>query len=84
MWKVISLVAFVLLLGVGAKWVTDGAQIFSKDKQQVVVIDEMFGTESTEWKSGFWLGLDIAGPAIGVLGAVGIFGIYRHKKTHSM
>lgn len=80
MWKAISIVAFVLVVGIGAKWVADGAQVFSKDKQQIVVVDEMFGTESTEWKEGFWLGLDMAGPAMGVLIAVGVFGLYRNKK----
>jgi len=80
MWKAISIVAFVLVVGIGAKWVADGAQVFSKDKQQIVVVDEMFGTESTEWKDGFWLGLDMAGPAMGVLIAVGVFGLYRNTK----
>ena len=46
-----------------------------KNKQQVVVVDEMFGTESVEWKEGFWLGLDIAGPTAGVLIAAGILGL---------
>jgi len=82
MWKAISVVAFVLVLGVGAKWVMDGAQVFSKDKEQVVVVDEMFGTESTEWKEGFWLGLDIAGPVAGVLMALGVLGLYRAKKQN--
>lgn len=82
MWKVISIIAFVLVVGVGIKWVSDGKQVFSKDKQQVVVVDEMFGTESTEWKKGFWLGLDIAGPVAGVLVGVGIFGLYRSKKQN--
>ena len=51
-----------------------------KNKQQVVVVDEMFGTESVEWKEGFWLGLDIAGPTAGVLIAVGIVGLYKSRK----
>lgn len=80
MWKAISIIAFVLVVGVGAKWVADGAQVFSKDKQQVVVVDEMFDTESTEWEDGFWLGLDMAGPTMGVLIVVGIFGLYKNKK----
>jgi hypothetical protein len=84
MWKVISIIAFVLVVGVGVKWVTDGAHVFSKDKQQVVVVDEMFGTESTEWKEGFWLGVDVAGPVAGVLIVVGIFGLYRTKKQNDL
>ncbi|MGA1195835.1 MAG: hypothetical protein ACO36I_04955 [Candidatus Latescibacterota bacterium] len=81
MWKVISIIAFVLVVGVSIKWVSDGAQVFSKDKQQVVVVDEMFGTESTEWQDGFWLGLDIAGPVTGVLIAVGVLGLYKTQKA---
>lgn len=80
MWKAIGIIAFVLVIGVGAKWMADGMQVFSKDKQQVVVVDEMFGTESTEWEKGFWLGLDIAGPVMGVLVGVGILGFYKSYK----
>ena len=80
MWKIISAIAFVLVIGIGAKWAMDGTQIFTKNKQQVVVVDEMFGTESVEWKEGFWLGLDIAGPTAGVLIVVGILGLYKNRK----
>jgi hypothetical protein len=80
MWKIISIIAFVLVIGVGAKWAMDGTQVFTKNKKQVVVVDEMFGTESVEWEEGFWLGLDIAGPMAGVLIAAGIFGLYRSRK----
>ena len=80
MWKTISIVAFVLVIGVGARWAMDGMQIFTKNKQQVVVKDELFGTESVTWKEGFWLGADIAGPAVLVLLCIGGFGIYRSRK----
>ncbi len=80
MWKIISIIAFILVIGVGAKWAIDGTQIFTKNKQQIVVVDEMFGTEGIEWKEGFWLGLDIAGPIAGVLIAVGVFGLYKSRK----
>ena len=30
MWKIISVIAFVLVIGVGAKWMMDGTQIFTK------------------------------------------------------
>ena len=80
MWKIISIIAFVLVIGVGAKWAMDGTQVFTKNKKQEVVVDEMFGTESVEWEEGFWLGLDIAGPMAGVLIAAGIFGLYRSRK----
>ena len=79
MWKIISIITFILAIGISAKWIIDGTQIFTKNKQQIVVVDEMFGTESVEWKEGFWLGLDIAGPTAGVLIAVGIFGLYKSR-----
>jgi len=60
----------------------DGGQVFSKNKQQVVVVDEMFDTQSTEWEEGFWLGLDVACPVVGVLIAVGVFGLYRDRKQN--
>lgn len=80
MWKIISIVAFVLVVGIGIRWVMDGAQVFTKDKEQTVVRDEMFGTESVEWKEGFWLGLDMAVPAALVLVGIGVFGMYRAGK----
>ena len=80
MWKAISITAFVLVLVIGARWVSDGSQVFTKDKVQVVVRDEMFGTESTEWKEEFLMGLDLAGPAGGALLALGAFGWYRSRK----
>jgi len=80
MWKAVSTVAFVLVIGIGAKWAMDGKQIFSKNKQQMVVKDELFGTESITWKEGFWLGADIAGPAALALLGIGGFGLYRSRK----
>ena len=84
MWKTISIITFILAIGVGAKWIIDGTQIFTKNKQQVVVVDEMFGTESIEWKEGFWLGLDIAGPTAGVLIAVGDFGLVQEAENEAL
>ena len=80
MWKIISAIAFVLALGVGTKWVVDGAQIFTQNKQQVVIVDDLFGTESVAWKEGFWLGLDRAGPAAVILIATGILGLYKSRR----
>ena len=80
MWKAISIVAFVLVIGVGVKWVADGAEVFTKNKKQVTQVDPMFGTETVTWKEGFWLGLDMAGPAMLVLLGVGGFGLYRMRQ----
>ncbi len=80
MWKIVSLIAFVLAIGVAAKWVMDGTQVFTKNKRQVMVVDDLFGTESIEWKEGFWLGLDMAAPAASALIATGILGLYKSRK----
>lgn len=80
MWKIISIVAFALVIGIGIRWAVDGAQVFTKDKQQVVVRDELFGTETIAWEDGFWLGLDIAAPVALVLLGVGAFGFCRTRK----
>lgn len=81
MWKAISVIAFVLMLGVGARWVMDGTQVFTKNKQQVVTHDPLFGTETITWEEGFWLGLDLAGPVVLMLVGIGVFGIYRVRKS---
>lgn len=84
MWKIISIVAFALVIGIGIRWGLDGAQVFTKDKQQVVVVerDDVFGTEieNVTWEEGFWLGLDMAAPVALVLVGVGAFGLYRVRK----
>ena len=84
MWKIISAIAFVLAIGVGTRWVMDGAQIFTKNKQQIVIVDDLFGTESVTWEEGFWLGLDRAGPASVILIAVGILGLCKSRRNRRL
>lgn len=83
MWKMISVFVFVLVIGLGVRWVMDGSQVFTKNKQQVITQDPLFGTETVTWEEGFWLGLDIAGPAALVLLGVGAFGIYRARRLNT-
>jgi len=80
-WKGIALVGLLGLVLTFGRWYSDGAMIFTKTAEQSVVRDELFGTESVEWKEGFWLGLDIAGPVSAVwIGFLG-FGIYRVRRN---
>ena len=73
-WKAMTTVSFILILGIGAKWYADGAQIFTKTARQVAVRDALFGTESVQWEEGLWVGLDFVGPAALVLVVLGAFG----------
>ena len=80
MWKTLSIVAIVLVVGIGIRWGMDGAQVFTKNKEQVVTKDPMFGTETVTWKPDFRLGLDIAGPSVVILLGIGVYGVYRSRK----
>ena len=79
-WKAMTTVSFILILGIGAKWYVDGAQIFTKTARQVAVRDSLFGTESVQWEEGLWVGPDFAGPAALALVALGAFGGFKARR----
>ena len=67
MWKLLSVSGILISIITVAKWIIDGALVFSLFKIQVVREEiDAFGdkTEVKEWQEGFALGLDIAGPVI--------------------
>ncbi len=80
-WKAMTTVSFILILGIGARWYADGAQIFTKTARQVAVRDSLFGTESVQWEAGLWVGLDFAGPAALALAALGAFGGFKAHRV---
>ncbi len=86
MWRTLALLSFVVALTIAGIWIAHGSQTLTKDKIQVVVKTKNpdFGTEEehVEWKDGFRLGLDIAGPSAGgaiVLGVVSLFMLRRQS-----
>ena len=81
-WNVIACLAFVLILGLAAKWYVDGCQVFTKDARQVVVRDDLFGTNNVRWEEGVRLGLDLAGPAALALAVLGGFGLHRGRQAN--
>jgi uncharacterized membrane protein YphA (DoxX/SURF4 family) len=66
-WRIISIIALIFALFVAVIWFAHGMQVFTKDKEQIITRDELFGTESITWKPTFKLGLDYAVPALGGL-----------------
>ena len=71
-WKTLSLAAFGIAAALACWWLVGGAHVFTKTAQQVVVGDELFQTEGILWEEGLWIGLDVAGPGILILVAVGV------------
>lgn len=73
------------ILVVGGMWLGHGRQNLTKDKVRVEkkVVDEIFGTETTtvEFQNAFFLGLDIAGPALAVCGAGIVLSVYMLRKN---
>jgi hypothetical protein len=69
--KMIAVVLLVLALGILGYWAAEGANIYSQTQVpvEVEVKDEVFGTttKSIEWRDEYRPGLEVAGPAAGVL-----------------
>ncbi|MBS1538901.1 MAG: hypothetical protein JST20_14280 [Bacteroidetes bacterium] len=95
-WKLISIIALILMLPLFAIWLKQGKNIYTKDKKQVItkVKDEIFGTETDkiEWVDEFQLGLlpgvDNLSPKLllsvavpsGILICVSILGFYMNYR----
>ncbi|MCX6155036.1 MAG: hypothetical protein NT007_12860 [Candidatus Kapabacteria bacterium] len=80
-WKYLSIAFIVIALSVGGVWVAHGTNIYTKDKVPVITKDEMFGTESTEWKPEFHLGLEFAGPIMAASLIITFFSFRKYKKS---
>ena len=72
-----------LSLGLGLAWALHGGHVYTKTATQVTVRDELFGTESVEWRPGLRVGLDVVIPAGIVLLAVGVFGQVKTRRNRS-
>ena len=66
--KMIALVLALLAVGLLVYWKTADGYLWTQDQVEVKVKDEIFGTESSEWKDEYHPGiLPIIGPAAGAL-----------------
>lgn len=77
-----ALIMLLIALGIVAYWIASGAHAFTLTQIPVTVTDELFGTESVEWKEGFRPGLELVGPSAGLLllGAGIFFWLGRRQK----
>lgn len=80
--RVFSIAIAVLIAAILVTWAAHGFQVYTKTSQPVTTTDELFGTTSVTWEPGFWLGIDYAGPAIGVLVAL-IVGYWWYRRRLS-
>jgi hypothetical protein len=79
-WRIINALSILFLVALVVLWVGDGRQVYTKTAIQYTVKDELFGTESVEWKEGLWIGLDVAGPSGGLLAALALFSMIRSRR----
>ncbi len=56
-WKVLIALSLFAIPAILIWWQLDGGEIYTKTSVPVTVVDELFGTESTEWEDRFVLGL---------------------------
>jgi len=84
MLKIIIIVIIVLEFSLLGFWFYSGSELLTKTKVPVTILkkDELFGTEIEETilKDKFVLGLDYAGPGIGVLGIAGVVSILFYRR----
>jgi hypothetical protein len=77
----------ILLFGIAACllgwWFVAGHQMWTTTQKMVEVKDELFGTVTQTWVHEFTPGLEYIGPAVGVLIGIGIWMLWRKKKTLS-
>ena len=61
LYKILIALAVIAIIAGGVRWVSDGAHIFTKDREKVVTTthDPLFGTdvETVVWKENFQYGL---------------------------
>ncbi len=75
-----GLALFGTAIAVSIYWVIAGASIWTMTKIPVEVKDELFGTTSTEWHSGFRPGLELMVPIVLLLIGLGIWLMRRQKR----
>lgn len=84
MWKILAIIAIILEIGLLSFWVYSGAEMLTKTQvpETITKKDELFGTEiqETVLKDKFVLGLDYTGPAVLVLGTIGVVSIFLHRR----
>lgn len=84
MWKILAIIAIITEIGLLSFWVYSGAEILTKTQvpETVTKKDELFGTEiqETVLKDKFILGLDYTGPAVLILGTIGVVSLFMHRK----
>lgn len=60
-WRIVQMCLLVLNLALIGLWMSDGCQVFTKDKSEKVILqkDDIFGTtvEKREWVDDFQFGL---------------------------
>ncbi len=75
-------VAFILIAlacAILGYWAATGANVITETERQVEVVDELFGTTTTEWVDDYQPGLDIFGPVALVLFIAALFLFWKGR-----
>ena len=65
--QTIAFILIALACAILGYWAATGANVITETERQVEVVDELFGTTTTEWVDDYQPGLDIFGPVALVL-----------------
>ena len=72
----------ILILAAFGLWSATGFHFLTKSEIPVEQMDELFGTKTIVWEKAFIVGLDIIGPVVVFLLAVGALSMYFARNRH--
>lgn len=82
--KAVGVLCLLGALALGGVWVAHGTHLATLTEKPVeVTTEDEFGDQvtTTKWEPTFEIGLDYAGPGMGVLGLAGIVLLWRSRKA---
>ena len=76
-------IAFILIglaCAILGYWAATGANVITETERQVEVVDELFGTTTTEWVEDYQPGLDVFGPVALILFIIATFLLWKGRR----
>jgi hypothetical protein len=79
--KAVAILLLAVAAGLLGWWLAAGAHIFTMTSRLVQVKDEVFGTTVGHWEKAYTPGLEIFGPVVVVLFAIGAWLLIKDKRA---
>jgi hypothetical protein len=79
--QILSIVFFAIAASLIGWWFIAGPQMWTTTQKMVEVKDELFGTVTQTWVKQFTPGLEYIGPAVAIFAGLGIWMLWRGKRS---